>query len=286
MELIRLFGRALSHRWWGALAFAPHPTWRRAITALRTRCHSARRRDAAVRISDQSRGVGRLLAVDASPLRVDALPVQGRLGDCWVMAPLLSIALHSLAFIESGLRQLPNGQVQVRLFDRSQPVTVTVDRALPAICDPESGRVLRWELARTCDDAPGWAGIVEKAVALHVAGSYRGIERGLATFGIPLLTGIPSHLYVMRFPNARRICERVAAGHVVVASTHPLSPRVMVNGEPLPANHVMAVAGADTETGQVFLRNPWRPERLMRLTRSQFRRGFLSMDVSIRPLPS
>lgn len=271
MELIQLIGRALSLRWWGALAFAPHPTWRRVLTVLR---------------SSSSPGIPPWRwAVDASPLRVDSLPVQGRLGDCWIIAPLLAIALHSPGFIASGLRELPDGRVQVRLFDRGAPIAVTVDRAMPVLASTGSWPDDRWRLARTSHGQPGWAGVIESAVAQRLAGSYRGIERGLATFGIPLLTGIPSRLYLLRFPSAARIQSLVEAGHVVVASTHPLSGHVLVDSQPLPANHVMAVVGAEEKTGDVWLRNPWRPERILRLSRSQFRLGFLSMDVSVRALP-
>jgi hypothetical protein len=213
------------------------------------------------------------LAPDRGPLAPQVLgrPRQGRLGDCWLMAPML--ALHETA--PERLRALvgaeEDGLVPVHLPGLDRPLLV--DRRLPV---DERGV---FQYARRDGANPGWAGVLEKAIAGHVAGGYGFLQRGIARFGLELLTGERGRTR-LTMPSAAQILELLGEGRALCASTHPLSPRVGTAAGPLPANHVFAVVGADQRSGHVHLRNPVRPADVLVLDARTFRRGFLSVDVS------
>lgn len=274
-------------------------TWRRTLRALaptgRARVahlgaasahgrspHEALRADAAAADGAASHGkVPHLslgphavaLALDRGPLAPEVLrrPRQGRLGDCWLMAPLL--ALHETA--PERLRALvgaeEDGLVPVHLPGVDGPLLV--DRRLPV---DEHGR---FQYARRDGANPGWAGVLEKAIAGHVAGGYGMLQRGVARFGLELLTGERVRTR-LRFPDAAQILAWRAEGRALCASTHPLSPRVGTVAGPLPPNHVFALVGADAASGHVHLRNPVRPAEVVVLDARSFRRGFLSVDAT------
>ncbi|HLQ80031.1 MAG TPA: C2 family cysteine protease [Brachybacterium sp.] len=274
-------------------------TWRRTLRALaldgRARVahlgaasahgrspHEALRADAAA--ADGAASHGKVLhlslgphavalALDRGPLAPEVLrrPRQGRLGDCWLMAPLL--ALHETA--PERLRALvgaeEDGLVPVHLPGVDGPLLV--DRRLPV---DEHGR---FQYARRDGANPGWAGVLEKAIAGHVAGGYGMLQRGVARFGLELLTGERVRTR-LRFPDAAQILAWRAEGRALCASTHPLSPRVGTVAGPLPPNHVFALVGADAASGHVHLRNPVRPAEVVVLDARSFRRGFLSVDAT------
>ncbi|MGO1599914.1 MAG: C2 family cysteine protease [Brachybacterium sp.] len=216
---------------------------------------------------------GTALREDRGPLAPVRLlrPRQGRLGDCWLMAPML--ALHETApeRLRALLREEPGGIVAVQLPGMDRPLRV--DRRLPV----EAGGGFCY--ARRHGANPGWAGVLEKAIAGHVAGDYRFLQRGLARFGFELLLGerVRTHLTV---PSAAQILAWQAQGRALTASTHPLSSLVPSAAGPLPRNHVFAVIGADARSGHVHLRNPWRPDDVLVLDARRFRRGVLSVDVT------
>ncbi|MGP9844290.1 C2 family cysteine protease [Brachybacterium sp. 107] len=201
------------------------------------------------------------------PLR----PQQGRLGDCWVLASML--AIHETAPERLGdlLSAGADGTVEVRL--PAVPAPILVDRRMPV---DGAGRFV---YGRREGANPGWVGVLEKAVAAHVAGGYGSLQRGFARFGLELLLGMPVRSS-LRLPSARRIDAWRQEHRAIAASTHPLSGRVMTQHSPLPPNHVFAVVGADPHSGHVHLRNPTRPGQVLVLDARTFRRGFLSIDVS------
>lgn len=213
------------------------------------------------------------LKEDRGPLAPARLlrPRQGRLGDCWVMASMLAIHETAPERLRALLTAEQDGIVAVRL--PAVPVPIRVDRQLPV---DEQGI---FQYGRRDGANPGWVGVLEKAIAAHVAGDYRFLQRGFARFGFELLLGerVQSQL---RMPSAAQIIAWRDEGRAIAASTHPLSSRVPTAAGPLPRNHVFAVAGADSHSGHVHLRNPWRPEQLLVLDARSFRRGFLSVDVT------
>lgn len=214
---------------------------------------------------------------DTSPLGPWRRPRQGALGDCWVIAPLLSLHEGDPGLVPRLVRAREDGAWTIRLHDRTGGVDVRVDRWMPV---DERGA---WTFARESGAGPGWAGLVEKAAAQHLAASYPLLARGLGRYGLMLLTGqeVDTHL---RLPAARRIDGWLRDGHAVVTSTHPLSPAVPTLAGPAPRNHVMAVVGADPITGHVHLRNPWRPDAVLTVDARTFRRAFCSLDRTREPV--
>ncbi|MCL6423806.1 C2 family cysteine protease [Brachybacterium sp. JHP9] len=234
---------------------------------------------------------------DRTRIDLRARPRQGRLGDCWVMAGLLAIhsaapeLIDELVGVSTDVRTgVSTGRV--RLFERQggrlapasrrlQRIEVEVDRMMPV--DSAGAWVYATQSGRGAAAGPGWAGIVEKALAQRLAGSYRFLARGLGRYGLQALTGarVRTHLLL---PSSRRLARWTADGHAVLASTHPLSFLVRTSQGRVPTSHVMAVVGADRRTGHVHLRNPWRPDDLLVIDRRSFRRAFVSVDRTARPL--
>lgn len=212
-------------------------------------------------------------------------PRQGRLGDCWVMASLL--ALHSTA--PHALGRIIGDACASDRADASAPLTVRlgdgtlvpVTRTMPV--DAQGRWVYATQSGHGRTSGPGWAGAVEKALAVHLAGSYGWLARGLGRFGLQALTGARCRTHIL-LPSSSQLEAWTRTGHAVLASTHPLSGLVTTAHGPVPTNHVMAVVGADPVSGHVHLRNPWRPDDVLTVDRRTFRRGFLSVDRTQAPL--
>lgn len=198
-------------------------------------------------------------------------PRQGRLGDCWMIAPMLAIHETAPQRLRGLLREEADGIVAVHLPGLDEPIRV--DRRLPVDARGE------FQYGRRDGANPGWVGVLEKGVAAHVAGGYGMLQRGIARFGFELLLGerVRTQLWL---PGAAQIIAWRAEGRAIVASTHPLSSRVATTAGPLPPNHVFAVVGADARSGDVHLRNPVRPAEVLVIDARRFRRGFLSVDVT------
>ena len=258
---------------------APRPLrWRRSLRAL---LRSGGARAALSGAGGRAPADGTLLEVppgprtvalrlDRSPLRAPGRPRQGMLGDCWVMAAMLAVHETAPERLQALLVEEEDGTVEVTLPGASP---VRVDRRLPV----ERGG--RFTYAHLSAGGPGWPGVLEKAVAGSVAGGYGFLQRGLARYGLQLLTGGRGRM-LLRSPTAAEIRRWRAEHRAVTASTHPLSPRVRTAQGPLPPSHVFAAVGADPRTVHVQLRNPVRPDELLVVDARSFRRGFLAVDVS------
>lgn len=213
---------------------------------------------------------GAALRADASPLRWDLPPVQGRLGDCWLLGAMLAVHGAAPERLEALVRLQPGGMAEVTLPGMSP---LLLPRHLPA-----DGRG-RFVYARTSVASPGWAGLLELAVAHRIAGGYTMLPRGFARYGLLLLLGRRGRTHLL-LPDADRILRWQAEGRAMTASTHPLSGRVRgPHGAFRPA-HVYALVGAERSGGHVLLRDPHQPRELLRVDARTFRRAVLSVDVS------
>ncbi|ASK67013.1 crotonobetainyl-CoA--carnitine CoA-transferase [Brachybacterium avium] len=257
-------------------------TWRRTLHALAPTGRAREARPGApqdgTRTGDSPRPPApgphaTALKEDRGPLAPARLlrPRQGRLGDCWLMAPMLAIHETAPERLRQLLSEEAGGIVAVQLPGMTEPIRV--DRHLPV--DARG----TFQYGRRDGANPGWVGVLEKAIALHVAGGYPFLQRGFARFGFELLLGERVRTQ-LRTPSAAQVIAWRSQHRAIAASTHPLSPRVPTAAGPLPPNHVFAVVGADAHSGHIHLRNPARPAELLVLDARSFRRGFLSVDVT------
>lgn len=183
------------------------------------------------------------------------------------------LAIHETApqRITDLLTDRGDGTVEVHL--PAVRKAIRMDRRMPVA---DSGAFVG---ARRDGANPGWVGVLEKAIAAHVAGGYGFLQRGFARFGLELLLGLRVRT-LLRLPSASRLAGWRQEGRAIVASTHPLSGLLPTAHGPLPPSHVFAVVGADPHSGHVHLRNPTRPGQLLVVDARTFRRGFLSLDVT------
>lgn len=212
---------------------------------------------------------------DTGPLHGGSRPRQGALGDCWVVAAMLAIHetspehLASLVRPGEGQPGEDKGIVEVHLPGLDAPLRV--DRTLPV---DARGRFL---YARRDRANPADVGVLEKAIAGHVAGGYGMLQRGLARYGLQLLLGEAGRM-TLRSPDAARVRAWQAQGRPMTASTHPLSARVRHSGGAFRPNHVYALVGA-TPGGRLLLRDPGSPDRPLRVDAQGFRRAVLTVDI-------
>lgn len=254
-------------------------TWRRALTTLARTTGGLRSSIGAPTrtppapddhaLSPGPHAVG--LTLDTSSWLPAARPRQGRLGDCWVMASMLAVHETAPERLQRLMHLEQDGTITVHLPGAPRPVRV--DRRMPT--DATGSFVY----GRQDGSGPGWVGVLEKAVALQVAGGYRFLQRGFGRYGLELLLGEPVRTLLV-LPSADRIVAWRTEHRAILASTHPLSGRVATAHGQLPANHVFAVVGAEPSSGHVLLRNPVWPGRVLRVDARTFRRGFLSVDVT------
>lgn len=246
-------------------------TWRRSLTALSRAVGQSLSGDDDARALLAPGPHAKRFVLDKGPWRPSARPRQGRLGDCWVMASMLAVHETAPERLQALMCRDQDGTVTVHLPGAQGPVTV--DRLMPA---DAAGTFV---YGRQDSGSPGWVGVLEKAVALQVAGGYRFLQRGFGKFGLELLLGEKARTLLL-LPSARQIVSWRAEHRAILASTHPLSGRVGTAHGTLPANHVFAVVGAEPSSGHVLLRNPVRPGRVLRVDARTFRRGFISVDVT------
>ena len=90
----------------------------------------------------------------------------------------------------------------------------------------------------------------------------------------------------LTLPSPGEVEDLLAKKRPIVASTHMFSPALSRERQSgaIPPMHVMAVVGAKPNTGEIVLRNPWRPGAWVTLNKREFRRAFLSVDVLDQPL--
>lgn len=200
---------------------------------------------------------GELFVGGASP----ADPVQGKLGDCYLIATLSSLAHSNPQAVEDMVKDNGDGTFDVRFYNmvglRGREAWVTVDGDLPSagvVRRREVGADARTEL---------WVSVTEKAFA-----QWRGSVRAIARGGQPdevmaLVTGRPhwrNAMYNFTPDEAfAKLEAQLARGGLVVAATGAGTGARELGGKGLVGNHAYSVLGVSTEgdARYVVLRNPW-----------------------------
>lgn len=207
--------------------------------------------------------------------------VQGRLSDCFFLAPLMGLAREHPGLVAGDLRRNPNGTVTVTFFRGGRRLPVTVSPELPY--DEGTGVFPFAHLAGPGRPAALWPAVYEKAYA-QLDGAYSDLDGGSAAQALRDLTGGPVHRWNPAHHSAAQVRAALAHGDVVTASTS--GGRLLgvfgTNPGPLVARHeyLVTAVGAD---GRVTLRNPWGPAGTRHLTWSQVRSHVAVLTVGVVP---
>lgn len=210
-----------------------------------------------------------------TPGTVDASQVgQGKFSDCWYIASLAATAQRNPQFIADGIKQNPNGTVNVRIWDKDGTVHwVTVTPDLPM----DSGN----HLVSATAGGETWPAYYEKAFALMYAGDdggapddhqgdprydraekgdYGATEWDLNEKAPPYVTGSDSKGIDSDVPSIRKSFD---SGHPVIVSTGSGADQEAKGqklwGETFSTRHVYYVKSF-TKNGDIVLGNPWGPD--------------------------
>lgn len=230
-----------------------------------------------VQVTDQ-----RLFADGLASIHSGAIS-QGRVGDCYFLAPLAGLADTNPQAIQRMIQDNEDGTYTVH-FPKAGPITV----AAPTTA--ELGSYAK-------GNANGlWVPVIEKAFAeyrnqrrLNVhASDYDAASGGKEGFGIRVLTGQSANTYAVRLISSAGLVERIRRAQV--------EDRVMVGSiswrpgksehHGLPTQHVYTVQGYDPDKGTIRIRNPWgiggpAGDGIHDLTVAEFRRtiDFISVEA-------
>jgi hypothetical protein len=190
---------------------------------------------------------------------------QGRINDCWYVASLNALAQSNPQFIEDGIRQNPNGTVDVRIWDQNGEYRwVTVTPELPV---DENGMAVG-----AYGNGETWPAYYEKAFALVYGddeggapdgfdgderrdqaeqGNYGALEWDFTDKAPPYLTGNDAESIGDGFDDAREAFE---SGQPVIVAT-PADVEDVPQDWDYTTRHVYYVQGF--EDGKIILGNPW-----------------------------
>jgi Calpain family cysteine protease len=225
---------------------------------------------------------------------------QGKLGDCYFLASLGAVALHTPNRIANMFTDNGNGTFAVRFFVNGQENYVTVDRFLPTystgtfVYANNSSGLGHWDARNEL-----WVALAEKAYAqinqedlglLFPGGigqdgtnTYAGIAGGWATDALTHITGLSTMPRQdlssgALFWASNTVLEMLTAFNqgrmVVVNTTRPDNADVVVE------NHAYTLTGYDANTGQFSLYNPWKSGPILYRTVSQLMDDFDSWDAT------
>jgi calpain-15 len=147
---------------------------------------------------------------------------QRRLGDCFFLSSLASLAQRRPRAIEEAIARRADGTYTVRFYRKApaggfEPYVVDIDGALPEV----HGEAL---YARFPRGGELWVPLLEKAYAEHL-GSYKVLDRGgVSTTAMEALTGQPAHaIWLDLEADADKVWQRihdaVHAGKLTTAAT-------------------------------------------------------------------
>jgi hypothetical protein len=188
-------------------------------------------------------------------------PVQGGIGDCYLIAAMAEVALDEPALIASMFTTNGNGTCGVRMYDPAgKPIYFTVDGELPS-----SGWV-----AGTATGA-AWTTMLEKAFVAYKnavygsANAYASINGGWST-GLTAITGKAVTNYICAYTASRSVWNTtvksaliaaINAGQEVLYGSFINNTDAGNGKTDLVSSHEFAVIGFDTATDKFILQNPW-----------------------------
>lgn len=199
-------------------------------------------------------------------------PVQGAVGDCYLIAALSSVAWARPYVIAQRNRATGNGSFldMVEFFNGSTKTEVEISENLPL---GTPGNYFLY--CRSSDPGEIWPAVYEKAYAKWRTGdpgdqpNILAIAGGDPVLAISQLTGFPRTYYSCAAMTAHDIWQRVRANSLsyktfnpMTAYTYPTSDaaagRVYANAN-LVANHAYSILGWGYVDGHeyVIVRNPW-----------------------------
>ena len=187
-------------------------------------------------------------------------PSQGGIGDCYLIAAIVEVALDQPTLIQSMFTDNGNGTYGVRLYAPNGKATyVTVSDALP------NGD---WT-AHTASGAQ-WVTLLEKAYVEYVAefngsaNSWSSINGGWDG-GLSAITGKQDTSYLGAYTASqtewdttidKAVIAALGAGEEVLYASF-INDKDTNGKTDLVASHMFAVVGYDQTTGDFILRNPW-----------------------------
>lgn len=195
----------------------------------------------------------------AGPVSTD--PVQGGIGDCYLIAAMVEVAKDQPGLIASMFTDNGNGTVGVRMYaPGGKPVYFTVNGQVPA-----NG----W----TAGTANGslWTTLLEKAFVAwrnEVHGNaytYDAINGGWSD-GLTAITGKAGTNYISAYTASQTAWDTTVKNAVIAALQAGqevlfgsfIDDKDAANGKTdLVSDHEFAVTGFDTATGNFILQNPW-----------------------------
>jgi hypothetical protein len=216
-------------------------------------------------------------------------PIQGQLGDCYLISSLAAVALKHPELLEKGVKTNRDGSYTVTLYTRpdltrpAQPVQVNVDAQFP-----EKNGNFEYISAREKKEL--WPQIYEKAYA-QLKGSYGNIEGGMGANALTALTGANPSFFAVSSDTMKpddvwhKLDAATQGGGCVVADSKSFGSDV----PGMISDHTYTVVGTSEENGQKFVtvRNPWgdhevgndgKDDGVFKLTAEQFTKAFAMVE--------
>ncbi|CAD8174818.1 unnamed protein product [Paramecium octaurelia] len=194
-------------------------------------------------------------------------PKQGKLGNCYWIAPLVAVYAAKPQQIKSLFQSHDSDFTTVRFCIDGDWQEITVDHHFPY--NEEKQKVAYSKLV----DGALWAMILEKAWA-KLYGSYQQICAGFNRTTFKVLTGAPTNKFRTRDPNFKEIIYEIGALHFPVGAN---SKKQQIDNV-FATNHAYSILKIDED--QIIVRNPWgiKNRDQHTLTFEEFKLRFASIE--------
>lgn len=183
---------------------------------------------------------------------------QGRIGDCYFIAALASVAQQHPEVIANAIHDNGDSTYTVTLYDKDgAPVQVTVDNDFPVTEDINGNPTHNPAYAlfgSTPDEL--WPMIMEKAYAKYHGNSYDDIVGGYPENALQTLTGKTGHEIDSADINLQDLQNRLNSGEYVTAGTGD-KHFWETWPEHIEQDHAYSIEKIDVQNNLIYLRNPW-----------------------------